>query len=182
MRNGSDENCVRIGECRWPKVLGRRQVNVMVKILDDTPPGVFELTSTDLPIAKSQHNGKSDEILTFSNYQGGTYQDGFEISFKLHPHLDYGFFVNDPDEPGLDNALAAKTIDSSGHCPAYGETWYGFSPTGLSQDRRTLTVENPNDSLQYFGFALFFAREEETEPSLCCDPIGDNENSQLWLS
>jgi hypothetical protein len=182
MRNGSDENCVRIGECRWPKVLGRRQVNVMVKILDDTPPGVFELTSTDLPIAKSQHNGKSDEILTFSNYQGGTYQDGFEINFKLHPHLDYGFFVNDPDDPGLDNALAAKTIDSSGHCPAYGETWYGFSPTGLSQDRRTLTVENPNDSLQYFGFALFFAREEETEPSLCCDPIGDNENSQLWLS
>jgi hypothetical protein len=171
-------------QCELSVETKRRPATVTVTIVDDTPPGTFEVSSKDLPIKKIKHmkegkDGKEDHMLTFSNYQDGTYEDGFQVTFELKKHEDYGFFVDDPDNPGKNNAICVKKVDASGHCPDYGATWRGFSPKEVAPDRMTLVVENPNDSLQYFGFALNFAREGETKPSLCFDPIGNNQNSQI---
>ena len=157
----------------------RRKVTVTIKITNDTPPGEFEMSSSDLDIKKLKYNGKNDHMLTFNNNQGGTYQDGFEVTFKLHPHGDYGFFIEDPADPDPNDCISVKKIDSSGHCPDFGDTWDGFSPTDVKENRRTLIVDNPNDRLQYFGFALNFSKPGESEPSLCYDPIGNNQNSSI---
>jgi hypothetical protein len=168
-------------ECDVSVAAKRRPVTVTIKIVDDHPPGAFEVSSKDLPIQKIKHmkEGKDDHMLTFSNYQGGTYEDGFEVTFELKKHENFGFFVDDGVNPGAHNAICVKKVDAKGHCPNPGEKWDGFSPRAVSEDRLTLTVENPNESLQYFGFALNFARDGETKPSLCFDPIGNNQNSQI---
>ncbi len=44
-----------------------------------------------------------------------------------------------------------------------------------------LVVENPNDRLQYFGFALHFSLDGEKKPSLTFDPIGDDRNGRAFF-
>jgi hypothetical protein len=165
------------------KTLGsRRPVTVTVRIISDDPPQ-FAFESHDVPIKKVKHkpDGGEDQMLTFDNYQTGTYQDGFAITFEIDDKTKkkYGFFVDDPVSPGPSNALSAKCVDSAGHCPAPGDRWNGFAPTEVHSDRQKLVVENANDQLQYFGFALHFSLDGETSASLTCDPIGDNQNGTL---
>lgn len=155
----------------------RRPATVTVTINDDSPT-TFDLSSTDLPIKKVKHNGKDEHILEFDNNQGGVHEDGFEVSFEIDDRTKkgYGFFVDDPEDPGPHNAVSAKVVDGNGHCPPQGSKWATFTPTDVNKKRQTLVVTNKNDQLQYFGFALHFSLDGETSATLNCDPIGDNKN------
>jgi hypothetical protein len=98
----------------------------------------------------------------------------FEIKDKTKKN--YGFFFRDSIEEKFKpyDAISVKTTDSEGHCPPPGSRWDGFRPIAVT--RNTLTVENPNLHLQYFGFALHFSKDGETQSSLTFDPIGDDQN------
>lgn len=156
---------------------GRRPAKVTVTIENDDPPQ-FGLSSSHIPASKMS-NG--DAILTFNNWENGHYSDGFEVVFELEDKTQkgYGFFIRDPQNPDFNDALSVTTVGPSGYCPKMGQRWAGFTPMGVSRDRQTLTVDNPNDHLQYFGFALHFSLPHQTKPSLTYDPIGDNQNGDL---
>lgn len=158
------------------KEMARKPVEVTVKIKNDDPVDC-ELISTGIKINKGS-SGNDDEIV-FNNNQGGSYGDGFEISFKIQDETGkgYGFFQK-PNNANPDDAISVKTNSQNGHCPSKGQKWDGFVPTEVSQDRQTLTVENPNDYKQYFGFAFYFSQHSDPNPTLIYDPGGDNQNGQ----
>lgn len=159
------------------KTTARRPVDVTVRIKSDAGDGDFELITTGVPIKRGS-SGNDDELV-FDNWQGGQYQNGFAIDFTIQDDTGrgYGFFQN-PRNPDLNDAMAVKIVNANGHCPRPNAQWDGFVPTDLSQDRQTLTVENPNTHKQYFGFAFHFSLEGETRASLTYDPGGDNRNGQ----
>ena len=148
---------------------GPRPVSVTVVIEDDHGAGSFRLGSNShsggVPIAQ-------EFVLKFDNNQAGTYSDGFLISFEL------------PDDQGkngdwtfADEAIWVKWLDKHGACPRNAQDHQDGilkNPT-LSQDKRTLTVENANDKERYFGFALRF-KNTGNGRQLTYDPIGDNRN------
>ena len=78
--------------------------------------------------------------------------------------------------------MAVKIVNRNGYCPRAGQTWDGFFPISLSQDKMTLTVENPNKYKQYFGFGFYFAKPGDNKATLIYDPGGDNQNGQAPLS
>lgn len=163
-------------------VLSRRPVMIAVRIFGDPPE--FELISKKggVPIKKGGH-GNDDEV-TFDNWQGGKWQDGFEIEFIIQDDTGKGYrFFQDLKKPQLDDAMAVKIVNQIGHCPKAGMTRAEFQPTALSQNRKTLTVTNPNGHKQYFGFAFFFGFPGDLKYRLKYDPIGDNRNGpapRVW--
>jgi hypothetical protein len=177
MSNGNSQKDVGVAG------VSRRPVKVTVTIENDNPP-TFDMTSTPpdhLPIKKAGP-GADDFLLTFNNNAGNSYSDGFIVTFEIKDKTKnkYGFFFRNSIDEKLRpyDAISVKTTDSEGHCPAPGSKWDGFRPTAVS--RNTLTVENPNLHLQYFGFALHFSKDGETEPSLTFDPIGDDQNGHSF--
>jgi hypothetical protein len=145
---------------------------VTVTIISDVPPGTFDLSSTDVPVGKLD----GDKLLTFNNSKNGG--DGFDVTFTIEDKTGKGYkFFQDPLNPSLDDAMSAKVVGSSGHCPKRNQKWPGFSPTGISDDQLCLVVSNPNKYLQYFGFAFYFSLDGDSEPRLKYDPIGNNQDS-----
>ena len=156
----------------------RRPIIVHVRI---KPDKTFEMTSTEIPVGKVKHGGQEVPMITFDNNHGGTYSDGFQVKFKLQDQTGegYGFFL-DPDKNPADpnDAMWVECIGPKGFCPQKVSQWEGFVPTDVTDNRKTLIVDNPNDHLQYFGFALHFSKDNEKKPSLTFDPIGDDRNGQ----
>lgn len=149
-----------------------RPVQVEVVIVDDSPPGVFRMSSdpksNGIPITQ-------EFVLTFDNNQGGHYSPGFEVSFNLP--ADQGknaSWVFDDKDP-----VWAKLLDNKGACPGnknQSDPSILSSPT-VTNGNRTLTVINDNTSKQFFGFALRFkSAGTGTGKGLTYDPIGDNQN------
>jgi hypothetical protein len=167
----------------------RRPVRVIVTILNDNPPE-FDMRSippAHLPISK-YGSGADEFLLTFNNNADNQYFDGFTITFEVEDKIKhtneagkYGFFFRNsiPKERQPYDAIWVKCTDSHGHCPTSSSEWSGFEPTAVS--RKTLTVENPNVHLQYFGFALHFSKEGEAQASLTFDPIGDDQNGRFFI-
>ena len=166
-------------------ILNRKKAMVHVEIISDVNGGDFDMTvnGNDLPpVTKVKHKGKEVPMLTFENGYGGTWGDGYEITFKLKDSTKrgYGFFV-DPNKnpPNPNDAMWVECITSKDICPKKQAQWSGFNATDIGKDRQTLVVENPNDQLQYFGFALHFSRDGEKQPTLTFDPIGEDRNGRL---
>ena len=164
----------------------RKKAMVHVEIKSDANGGDFEMTvnGNDLPpVKKVNHNGKEVPMLTFENDYGGAWGDGYEVTFKLKDSTKkgYGFFVGDPKSPDWNEAIWVECIASKDFCPKKQAQWPGFQPTDVDKDRQTLVVDNPNDQLQYFGFALHFSLDGEKKPSLTFDPIGDDRNGRTLL-
>lgn len=158
---------------------GPRPVTVTVTILNDNPPE-FDMHSSppgQVPINKVNTGDTEDFVLTFNNNAGGQYSAGFDVTFEVEDRTDrggYGFFLRDPQNPDPNDPISVRIIGPTGHCPRRGQAWSGFTPVEAS--RGSLRISNPNDHLQYFGFALYFSREGQTKPSLIFDPIGDDRN------
>jgi hypothetical protein len=160
------------------ELLGPAQVAVTVTIVSDNP-AQFQLSSSELPIRQTS---TGDPVLVFNNGQNGIQGDGFDVTFTIDDQTKKGYgFFQDQRNPKPDDAISVKVIDSSGHCPGKGAKWPGFDPTGVSTDRQTLTVNNGNKHLQYFGFAMHFSLAGETNPSLDYDPIGDNQDGLSFM-
>lgn len=150
----------------------RRPVQATIKIINDDPEK-FELVSA------VNKGSDQDPELVFNNNQGGEYKPGFRINFTIEDQTGKGYvFFQDPRNPSLDDAMAAKIVNKNGTCPRAGQTWDGFAPISLSQDKKTLTVDNPNDYKQYFGFGFFFARPGVNKAELVYDPAGNNQNGE----
>ena len=167
-------------------ILNRKKAMVHVEIISDVKPGKFDMTvnGNDLPpVKKVKHNGEDVPMLTFENDYGGTWGDGYEVTFKLKDSTKkgYGFFVGDLKNPDPNEAIWVDCITSKEFCPKKKLQWAGFNPTDVSKDRQTLVVDNPNDQLQYFGFALLFSLDSENRPSLTFDPIGDDRNGRTFI-
>jgi len=162
--------------------MARRPVTITVRIKSDDPAD-FELSTTgNTPIKKGGAGG--DDEVTFDNWQGGQFKDGFEIAFRIQDDTGKGYmYFQDPNptKADLNDAMAVKVINANGHCPRAGSTWVGFTPTGMSPDRKTLSVVNPNEYKQYFGFAFFFGLHGDSKYRLKYDPIGDNRNGLAQL-
>ena len=154
----------------------RTPVTVTVTLIDDWDPPSYTSKSDALPISTIDSNGTSEPELTFNNHQGGTYHDGFKVTFKLVDQTSkgYGFFFESGGSKPEDDAIWVKKVDSSGACPTSPSKWGGFNPQSVT--RTTLVVDNPNSHLQYFGFTLLLSLAGETSPSVRIDPIGNNEN------
>lgn len=168
-------NATKVDEVSNCTAVARRPVNIIVTIESDTRPGQFGLSSRDIQPKKMT---SGDVILTFNNWQNGKYSDGFEVTFELEDHTGKGylFFLKDPQNPDLNDAISVRIVGPTGYCPKRGQRWPGFVPIAMSNDRKKLTVDNPNKHLQYFGFALHFSLPHQTQPSLTYDPVGDNQN------
>lgn len=171
-------NATKIGEVSTCMTAGRRPVTVTVTIENDTPPGRFDLSSPDI---KTKKMGNGDAMLTFNNWENGKYSDGFEVTFELEDKTGkgYRFFVGDPHNPDLNDAISVRIVGPTGYCPKRGQRWPDFKPIAISADGLKLTVDNPNKHLQYFGFALHFSLPHQTDPSLTYDPVGDNQNGDF---
>ncbi|HET6536242.1 MAG TPA: hypothetical protein VFG41_08670 [Sphingomicrobium sp.] len=158
----------------------RRPVSVTVTLQSDNPLD-WDMDSTDLPISTMNCNGTEEPTLKFSNYQGGEFHQGFEVTFDFVDNTGkgYGFFFEDRSRPDPDDAIWVKKIDSTDICPPDGSKWGGFKPQSVTRDK--LIVDNKNDRLQYFGFALLLSLEDETSWSLKLDPVGNNMNGTTSL-
>ncbi len=159
---------------------GRRPVSIIVTILSDSGSGTFDISSKHVPVKKK--GGPENAVITFNNWQDDKFSDGFEVTFDLVDETGkgYGFFQK-PKNPSPNDAMSVRAIGLSGHCPSPGDTWDGFTPSSVTQCRQHLSVDNPNNHLQYFGFALHFSLEGEHAASLTYDPIGDNQNGNARI-
>jgi hypothetical protein len=165
-----------------PASAKRRPIAITVTILSDKGSGEFDIDSKHVPI-KKQPGAPDHSLVSFNNWQDGEYSDGFTVTFELVDTTgkQYGFH-QDPKKPCPHDALSVRAEGASGHCPEDGECWAGFTPICVDKPRKKLTVENPNNHLQYFGFALHFSRDGEAKHSLTFDPIGDNQNGNARLN
>lgn len=150
------------------------QATVTVTLLDTQLH--WQMTSADIQITDINCNGVEEPVLTFNNKHGGDYHNGFEVTFELVDRTGkgYGFFFADPNKPDPNDAIWVAKIVNSDPCPPEGSKWGGFKPRSV--DRDVLVVDNKNDRLQYFGFALLLSLEDETDWSVKLDPVGNNMN------
>lgn len=159
------------------KALARRPVRMTLTLENAATPGTFTLQSNSpaAPVKDSKHGPK----LVFNNNAGGKHYDGFEVEFTLVDATGGGYlFHQEPDNPSPNDAMSVKLIDEKGYCPRRGSTWSGFAPTQISADRLVLTVDNPNEYPQLFGFAFHLSKLGDRNPRLTYDPIGENQNSE----
>ncbi len=147
-----------------------RPVTVDVIIIDDKGQGDFTLDSdpngNGVPIVQ-------DFVLQFNNNQNDVYSNGFLVTFHLP--ADKGVNANWTFD---DDPIWAKLLDHHGACP---KNKNDNDPNilqiqGLSPDKRYLTVQNDNQTQQYFGFTLRFASATNHGKTLSYDPIGQNQN------
>lgn len=115
--------------------------------------------------------------LTFKNGGG---KKGYEIAFELVNADTTGFFF--PKKKEL--ALSAKLLKGfeEADCPDQGVHWDVFKALSVSDDRKTLTVENLNEESERFAFSLFVTQNPEDDRPTCTaiDPIGNNQNGGRW--
>ncbi len=73
------------------------------------------------PVKKVKHNGKDVPMLTFENDFGGTWGDGYEITFKLKDEYQEGLRLlrGDPNKnpPDPNDAIWVECIISNDFCP-----------------------------------------------------------------
>jgi hypothetical protein len=112
------------------------------------------------------------EVLTFKNDKQN---DGIDVEFTIQNtgEVVYSF-------ASMADAVRATNgkLKHGSHCPASTDKWPGFCATA-GGNGATLTIFNPNQHYEYFGFALFVTYPGNKGQLVAYDPVGNNQNGGI---